>query len=255
MVEEALDKKVLKYPTFGYPGGKAKVANKIASKIPPHTKYVEPFAGAAHVFFKKPKAEKNVLNDMNKELIGFFRDVKGTTKCCAVHESREEWTKRMEKKDKDFCDYVYLAKTSYGSGKGVFGGRPSYGVRKDPLNTEVCMDGSKRSGVELTTKDFRETMKEHDGKNTFFYIDPPYVKANEGSCLYGKGKCEVTPQQVADAVKKIDGKALVSYDDHPAVRKAFKGFKMEKITLPYTFARDIDKKVKGKTKELLIRNY
>lgn len=254
MVEKALDKKILKYPTIGYPGGKARVANKIVAKIPPHTKYVEPFAGAAHVFFKKPKAEKNVLNDVNRELMGFFKDVKDKKFCCKITDTKENWRKIKEKQIKTPCDVMFLNKTNYGS-KGIFTGQSTYANRKKKIDREACFDGSKLSGVDLTTKDFRETMNEHDGKNTFFYIDPPYVKANEGSCLYGKGKCEVTPQQVADAVKKIDGKALVSYDDHPAVRKAFKGFKMEKITLPYTFARDKDKKVKGKTKELLIRNY
>jgi len=73
--------------------------------------------------------------------------------------------------------------------------------------------------------------------------------------LYGKNMCEVKPADVANSVRNIKGKAIISYDDHPEVRKAFKGFKMSKIELPYSFARNKQKEVKGKTEELLITNY
>jgi len=88
-----------------------------------------------------------------------------------------------------------------------------------------------------------------------FYVDPPYIKANEKDCMYGKNMCDVTPQEVASEVKKIKGKAIISYDDHPEVRKAFKTFKIEKLTVPYTLARAKDGKSQGKKKELLIKNF
>ena len=70
-----------------YPGGKSKVAKTIINQMPPHEKYVEPFAGAAHVFFKKPKAKKNVLNDINKNLIRFFKEIKDNKICCDISPS------------------------------------------------------------------------------------------------------------------------------------------------------------------------
>jgi hypothetical protein len=40
-------------PTFGYPGGKAKLANQIVRILPPAGyRYVEPFAGRANVYFR-----------------------------------------------------------------------------------------------------------------------------------------------------------------------------------------------------------
>lgn len=247
-----------KYPSLGYPGGKSKIAKKIIAKMPPHKVYVEPFAGASHVFFKKPKAEKNVLNDKNKELIRFFQIVKNKKFCCKIEDNENKHLRINSKKLKSPCDYIYLNKTSYSSKS--FSGKPAYSYdhRYDRRNAEgrtICIDGFKLNHVILQSQDFRSAIKQNDSRDTLFYIDPPYVKANEKSCLYGKGFCSVTPEHVAQAVRKIKGKALISYDDHPEVRKAFRGFKFEHIVLPYSLAKDKDGKVKGKTKELLIRNY
>jgi DNA adenine methylase len=121
---------------------------------------------------------------------------------------------------------------------------------------QICVDGTKLSKASITNEDYKTSIKKHDGKDVLFYIDPPYVGANKNKeCLYKKGYCDVEPSEVASVVKGIKGKAIVSYDDHPEVRKAFKGFKMSKIELPYSFARNKQKEVKGKTKELLITNY
>lgn len=244
-----------RYPSIAYPGGKSKVAKKIIAEMPPHSVYVEPFAGAAHVFFHKIKVDKNVLNDLNRELIGFFKDVKNKKICCDTSASKKRFERIKNKRNKTVCDYVYLNKNAYG-GKGTFEGNPSYGHLevKNPAGKKFCIDGYRLDKVKLTTKDFKESIRENDSKDTLFYVDPPYVKANKKECLYGKGKCSVSPEEVAKSLRKIKGKAIISYDDHPDVRKAFKGFNISKITLPYTFAKEKGK-IKGKKQELLIKNY
>lgn len=245
-----------KTPSLRYPGGKSKVAKKIIAKMPPHSTYVEPFSGAAHVFFKKDKANKNVLNDLNKNLIGFYKDLKGKKICCNIKPSKDKFNKIRDKDNKTFCDYLYLNKNSYG-GKHVFDGKPSYGYqdRKKSHISNLCIDGSKLEKVKLTTKDFKDSIKQNDSKDTLFYVDPPYVEANKNECIYGKNNCGVSPSEVAKALKSIKGKAIISYDDHPEVRKAFKGFKIENLGVPYSIRRTIKGKQQGIKKELLIKNY
>ncbi|AIP33624.1 D12 class N6 adenine-specific DNA methyltransferase family protein [Paraburkholderia xenovorans LB400] len=46
-------------------GGKRRLADILIPRFPPYTCYVEVFAGAAALFFLRPPAEVEVLNDVN----------------------------------------------------------------------------------------------------------------------------------------------------------------------------------------------
>ena len=67
--------KMLNSP-FKWVGGKSRIRKAIIPILPPHTCYVEPFAGAAWVLFGKPPSDVEVLNDIDQELINFFRIVR-----------------------------------------------------------------------------------------------------------------------------------------------------------------------------------
>lgn len=61
---------------FKWVGGKSRLRKQITSLFPEHTCYVELFAGAAWVLFGKPPSNVEVLNDIDQDLITFFRVVK-----------------------------------------------------------------------------------------------------------------------------------------------------------------------------------
>ena len=58
---------------LAYIGGKNRLAKQIIARLPEHTTYVEPFAGGAQVFFHKEPSKVEVLNDLDFEIINFFR--------------------------------------------------------------------------------------------------------------------------------------------------------------------------------------
>jgi DNA adenine methylase len=57
-----------------YAGGKSYLASKIVALLPPHRNYVEPyFGGGAVLFAKNPADTSEVVNDLNADLVTFWR--------------------------------------------------------------------------------------------------------------------------------------------------------------------------------------
>jgi DNA adenine methylase len=54
-------------------GGKRLLAKTIVNQFPKHNTYVEPFCGAAWVFYTKEPSKVEILNDINGDLISFYR--------------------------------------------------------------------------------------------------------------------------------------------------------------------------------------
>lgn len=53
-------------------GNKAAIAHKIVPFMPPHHVYVEPFFGGGGMFFNKPKAPINHLNDLDDDITNLY---------------------------------------------------------------------------------------------------------------------------------------------------------------------------------------
>ncbi|CAI8743254.1 DNA adenine methylase [Methylococcus capsulatus] len=62
-------------PIVPWIGGKRRLARHILPLFPPHDCYVEPFCGAAALYFLKEPAKCEVINDINGELVNLYRVV------------------------------------------------------------------------------------------------------------------------------------------------------------------------------------
>jgi DNA adenine methylase len=60
-------------PPFAYYGGKVGMAQRIIALMPTHKTYIEPFFGSGAVFFAKPPARHEIINDLNGNVVTFFR--------------------------------------------------------------------------------------------------------------------------------------------------------------------------------------
>src|SRR5260370_41647034 len=58
---------------LSYIGGKNRLAKLLISLFPKHKTYVEAFAGGAQVLFHKEPSAVEVLNDLDGEIVNFFR--------------------------------------------------------------------------------------------------------------------------------------------------------------------------------------
>lgn len=60
-------------PPFAYYGGKVGMAPLIASVLPPHRVYMEPFFGSGAVLFAKRQTRFEIVNDADENIVTFFR--------------------------------------------------------------------------------------------------------------------------------------------------------------------------------------
>jgi len=63
-------------PLVPWIGGKRRLVKHILPMFPEHTCYVEPFCGAAALFFAKAPAKAEVLNDVNGDVVNLYRVVR-----------------------------------------------------------------------------------------------------------------------------------------------------------------------------------
>lgn len=250
-------------PMISRPGGKTQLVPTIVKKAPDHKTYVEPFVGGGAVYLKKPLAEKNIINDKDKEVIKVFKSFKNGRgfDSCDNRPSKEKFNRIKSKSNKSACDVAYLNKLSFG-GKNMnyamsktrgseaqkkrFPNKKTLGISYQQDHIEDYKE--KLKNTTILNQDFETVMKKYDTKDTFFYLDPPYVGTEK---VYKESK-NISPERVCSVAKKMKGDVMISYNENKQVRKACKGLKFRKVTTQYSLNADSNNK---QGNELLITNY
>lgn len=77
---------------------------------------------------------------------------------------------------------------------------------------------------------WQDCIARFDREHTFFYMDPPYWETHG----YGVPFEFEQYQEMAALLGTIKGKAIVSLNDHPAIRECFAAYHMEQTDTTYT---------------------
>lgn len=111
---------------------------------------------------------------------------------------------------------------------------------KESLSRRIAKLGELRSAIEITNVDGLDFCKSLKCKGllkeTFLFIDPPYVKA--GGRLYHNGMNEKKHGELAEWLKSNDAPHwLLTYDDHPVVRENYQGLTDYTLDVRYSLAK------------------
>lgn len=251
-------------PIIPWIGGKRRLAKHLLPLFPDHQCYVEPFCGAAALYFLKEPAKAEVLNDINGELVNLYRVVKHHLeefvrqfKHALV--SRQIWDWLDVTPPETLTDiqraarFFYLQKLGFG-GKvdgRTFGTATTSAPRMNLLRIEEDLSQAHirlaRTVVEHLP--WADCIARYDRPHTLFYCDPPYW-GTEG---YGVdfGLEEYT--RLAELARSIKGKMVVSVNDIPAMRKMFKGLAM--MSLPIRYSVGGAGRSNAPSRELIIRSW
>ncbi len=231
-------------PLLRYHGGKWRIAPWIVRHIPPHQRYVEPFAGAASVLIRKPRAASEILNDLDGELVNLFRVVRDQgAELRRMLEltpyAREEFAESYEQaQDPIEQARRTLVRSWMGFGSAAVGRRTGFRVNSRRNGGMPSKEWStypdalpaiieRLRGVVIEHRDALDVIRANDGPGTLHYVDPPYPASvrDEGRDyryeLSDDDHCEL-----AEALHGLRGAVMVSGYDCPLYRDLYRGWRI-----------------------------
>ena len=247
---------------FGSPGGKKNIVKKLLKCVPQHRIYVEPFAGAAALFWKKEPSEIEVLNDKDPEIAFAYKFIQTVPVEAAKKEitkfdlepSKEtfEKVKMMKPKNKfeRFYKFLYLSRYSYGINREDYGWFNKNKMIAIFDRWEKMRERLKN--VKIYNDDYENVVKVFDSPQTFFYFDPPYPEkwGEDWSSGDLSAFSEEDVKRLKEVCSRIKGKFLLSMPNLKWIREIFRDFNVKKILVPRTFKKNDKPEF-----ELLISNY
>jgi DNA adenine methylase len=243
-------------------GGKNRLAKTIIALFPEHDLYTEPFSGGAQVFFHKLPSKVEVLNDLDGELINFFRVCQShpdeLIRCLRYHLASRRWFELLKKTEPATLTDIQRAVRFFYIRRVAFGGRvlnPTYGYavasrpRFRPVRIpDIISKAHQRlQEVQIECLPYQKILKKYDGSKTLFYLDPPYWNLP----YYHHNFTENDFGEFAALLSGIKGKFVLSLNDTLEVRKLFCAFHISSVQLSYSCARHS----RRRQSELLITNY
>ena len=247
---------------LAYIGGKNRIAKTIIAAFPQHTTYVDVFAGGAQVFFRKEPSPVEVLNDLDGDVVNFFRVCQRHPEELIRHlkftlKSRQ-WFELLEAQNPASLTDVERASRFFYLQKNCFAGlvkkrKYSYAVTSlanfNPGSIPRLLEAAHRrlQRVQIENLPYQEVVKRYDRDGSLFYLDPPYFARS----LYRYNFNENDFRELAQVLGAIKGKFVLSINDVPQVREIFQGFQLREIELHYTAQREAGKRFP----ELLITNF
>ncbi len=229
-------------PIVPWIGGKRRLAARILPMFPAHLCYVEPFAGAAALLFLKDPAKAEVLNDINGDLVNLYRVVKHHLeefvrqfKWALASREIFRWLQATPPETltdiQSAARFYYLQQLCFGArvqGR-TFGTSTTnpHGLNLLRLEEQLSAAHLRLSRVTIERLPWEECLARYDREHTLFYLDPPYW-GTEG---YGVPFELEQYARLAAAMRELEGKAILSINDVPEMRRAFAGLRLSTASI------------------------
>jgi len=183
-------------PAFPWMGGKGWLAQKLVHRMPRKACYVEPFAGAAAMLLALPVCPVEVLNDRNRDLIGFYRVMQDARLRQALLDrlqwtpyAREEYFRALNLLNSAEDDPVTRAWAFFVVSNAAFSGGGQSGLTEKRFATSTQRSQGRRMNyhieglpalaqrlkdVVIENRDAIDLLHQYDSSDTLFFLDPPY---------------------------------------------------------------------------------
>ncbi len=227
-----------------YPGAKARIADWICSYIPQHDVYLEPFFGSGAVFFCKKPARIETINDLDGNVVNYFRMVREHPEELAqlllkTPYARDEYKASYieNKNDSDIekaRKFTVQCWMGFGCSNKYRNGFRSSQQKTSPHITKAWKEFPERlskASIRLTNAQIEnlpalELITRYYTKDVFIYIDPPYLYSTRKRYLYfyemGEEKEHI---KLLEILIGHPGKVMISGYDNDLYNKYLAGWK------------------------------
>ena len=249
-------------------GGKKALRETILPMFPLYyERYIEVFGGGGWILFAKPPGNDfEVYNDFNSLLTNLYRCVRDKpeelmSELQYVLNSREDFDLVKFALARDSPEsavrraalFYQLIRYSYASSLTSFGSQPHDMRANFPLIEQAHR---RLARVVIENKDFEKLIRQYDRPVSFFYADPPYYETEGYYQNVGEdGFTKDDHTRLRDTLLGIQGKFLLSYNDHPFIRELYNapGIRFEEVSRLNNIKQRYDPNCQFE--ELLIANY
>lgn len=257
---------MLSYNVLKYPGSKVRISDWICRHIPTHTVYLEPFFGGGGVFFKKEPSRIETINDIDGNVVNFFRVLRNQPEelIRAIHLTpyareeyeislSDEWGEDPVENARRFvvrCNMAIGSAQRYKSGfrLGIAPTSPSTTKAWNRLPDILQAAAERLKDVQIERQDALAMLPRYDGKDTFIYLDPPYLKEVRKQGIYAQDMDDAEHEKLLAMIAGMKhSKVMISGYESPLYNAYLKGW--EKSTLSTT------SESAQKRKEVIWMNY
>jgi DNA adenine methylase len=238
--------------------------------IPKHQVYCEPYCGGAAIFFAKEPSKVEIINDTNGEIINFYEVLKRDFPALereieiSLHSRKQHRQAKVVYANPDMFDRVkrawavwMLANTSYGCRlNGCFGYDRTGSISRKLANkrSNFNVDYAIRlQQVQIECCDALRIIQSRDTPETFFYLDPPYVGADQG---HYDGYSQEDFDALLRLLEIIQGKFILSSFRNASLEDVTRrnGWFIEEIRLSSSMTHGHGRAARDKV-EVLTTNY
>jgi len=251
-----------------YYGGKYMMSKQLINMLPRHIRYFEPFFGGGSMFFRKKKAEWNVLNDIDNDLINLYmcvqvefneltRYILSFLRSRTIYEDAVEEIKRPvvdNPNPKRAAIYFFVVRNAFNN---VVPNTFSKDTKWDiGIIDELKVSRAKLDNVTIENMHFGDLVKRYQPRpDDFFYFDPPYVVTDKKAYYRNVFTDELHQElkEICDLIDISGSKFMISYDNVENIRKLYKDYNLNYINTKYVGT--IPEKRGDVKTELVITNY
>ena len=225
---------------FQYYGGKGQTLAKLATIVPDGGKpYCEPFCGAASLFFSRNPAPVEVLNDLNGDVVNFFRVMQDRNTYEELRHrinwtpyARDEFARALAVEQHDdpiTRAWAFFVRQNMGfAGKsktvGDFGRvfttcSGMSGVTNRWIMRQSMLDAFRMRilHAQIDNRCAIDVIRYWDNDDAVFYCDPPYIHSTRSSSDdYSVEQDDDFHHRLVSALLECKGAVVLSCYDHPA---------------------------------------